>query len=111
MTYALGILLVLIGLLAGTVVLHPQWREGLIVRCGLVLITFGSFAIGVQLLGGDDVSARAMVHGWFTQASGVLVVLVGWLIRVRLRRNPQRRATDWGDFDERPHHHHPQRAQ
>jgi hypothetical protein len=95
----LGAMWVLQGLAVGVIVMHPYWREGLIVRVGLVAIGLGSVPLGIELLSQGEPSVRALVHAAFVQAVGWQLLVFGWVWRSWRRGAPQRRHTDWGGLD------------
>lgn len=110
MMHALGFLLLLIALGCGMVVMHPRWREGPLMRLGLALMAITGTVMGVELVTGQPKSADALATAWALQCAGIVLVLLGWAVRVLLRGNLQRRHTDHGAFDDRPHHHAERRA-
>jgi hypothetical protein len=94
--FVLGLLWLLQGLAAAVVVLNPWWKEGLVVRLGLVLISVSSVPLAIEMLVGAEPSARGLANACVAQAAGFLLVVAGWGLRSWRRGAPQRRHTDWG---------------
>lgn len=79
----------------GAIVLHPRVREGLVMRCGLVLMALGFAAMAVALVDStpDLVSlgrAVALIH------AGLVTALAGFLWSFKRKGWAARPITDWG---------------
>lgn len=92
---------VLLAACVGWVVLDPRIHEGLVVRLGLVCMALGFAAMAATLATAVDAEglrvvgrAAALVH------LGLVVSVVGFVWRFRVRGWFDKPPTDWGVLDE-----------
>jgi hypothetical protein len=84
-------------------VLHPRVHDGVVIKAGLISMALGFGSIAVRMfdgLRGDD--AVHLARSILLINAGLAVVILGYLWRRARAGVPQRRITDWGDFDTRP---------
>lgn len=86
----------LICLLIMALIMHPRVHEGLVAKLGLSCMALGFFGVAVMSWTGDWVAlprALVVVH------LGLVVVVLGYVLRMRRAGHPLRRVTDFGDLD------------
>lgn len=81
------------------VVLSRRVNEGLVVKLGLVAMIFGLVATAMLTFGDIEIN-RGMRNAGFLTRCGLLVAVVGMLLRARSRRGPRRRASDFAPLGE-----------
>jgi len=82
----------LICLLIMALIMHPRVHEGLVAKLGLSSMALGFFGIAAMSWTGDWVAiprALAVVH------LGLVVVVLGYALRLRRAGHPLRRITDF----------------
>jgi hypothetical protein len=87
------------------VIMHPRIHEGLILRLGLVLLSLGSFALGINLATSIDLQPQPLLHAIGFCLAGAVIVGLG--IARRLYADPHmrelaQRVSGWGDLDGHP---------
>lgn len=85
----------------------PRVHDRLLMKLGLVLLALGS-AFQAWLLhdGVDLLDVVATIRAQLLVNGGMVVVVMAWALRGRPSRShvPERRASDFVDLDDRPHH-------
>lgn len=90
-----------IGLVLVAAVLSPRVRDGVVIKTGLITMAAGflSLAWVVAGVGGAQCEAPLLLRLLALVHTGVLVVVVGYVLRAR-KAHPMRRATDWAELDD-----------
>lgn len=87
-------MLLLIAAVVLYAVLSPHIKDGVIIKVGLICISFGSLTLAAaQLTEPGEVNAT---HALALINAGLLIALAGYVLR-RRRTGPQRRMSDWAD--------------
>lgn len=86
----------LLAALSAWAVLSPRVRDGVVIKVGLIFAAQGFAGLGLALAVGHPfviiVRALGLLH------VGLLIVVCGWIWRMRREGNSQRRVSDWMDL-------------
>lgn len=89
-----------LSLAAGWACLSSRVRDGVVIKLGLIAMAIGFFVHAWIMFDGVDLAdAVAMARAQFVINAGMLIVVLGWLVRTRGGRDRKRRTTDWADLD------------
>jgi uncharacterized membrane protein len=86
----------LLAALLGWAVLSRGTQDGLIIKVGLVLMSLGFLAVSCLLLQRQTMDAfQPILRAGVLIHAGLVVVVVGWALRVRTGHSKLRRYADW----------------
>lgn len=90
----------LMAAVCGWAIMSTRVRDGIVVKTGLGFLALGFFGAAATGLSRDPlqalVFARVLVH------IGLLICVVGYLMRTRRKKTEQRRVSDWANLTRTP---------
>jgi multisubunit Na+/H+ antiporter MnhB subunit len=88
-------------------VLSPDVHDGVVIKCGLILMALGFGAVAVRMLDPWSVDgvtvSEALSRSILLINIGAAVTFLGYRWRTRHKPPVRRRASDWADLDSRGH--------
>jgi len=89
-----------LAIVLGMAIVSTRVRDGIVIKTGLMFMTFGFFGAAMTILSDDPNDALAMGHA--AVHIGLLICVLGYLLRTRRKKGEQRRISDWADLTRTP---------
>lgn len=82
-------------------ILSPKVSDGIVIKLGLIFVALGAAGMASALFGGLDAhDILAMTHATLMMNIGLLIVIVGVVMRLKSPSGKRRRITDWVPLDD-----------